>query len=197
MARECDGLDAEDDETKFRLTSEVCAQRSCDFLLAFKISFGISTLLYRAFTSRMASSIHCTRSSKALRSVFATTKTQDLTLPAFLVPAFAPKSQPSHFSSSTRCRSKIGRAPLSLPPEVTFRILEAPIPKQGRTISRTEPSRKVEIEGPLGKMSMTIPAYISIAANEEDRTHALDISDDKDKKQKAMWGTYEPSPERV
>jgi large subunit ribosomal protein L6 len=62
--------------------------------------------------------------------------------------------------------------------------------KQGRNISRTEPSRKVEVEGPLGKMSLEIPPYIDIAANEESRTYGLSISDTNDKKQKAMWGVY-------
>ena len=63
------------------------------------------------------------------------------------------------------------------------------MPKQGRNISRSKPTRKVEIEGPLGKMSMDIPPYISIVSNEESRTHTLSILDTQDKKQKAMWGS--------
>ena len=141
----------------------------------------------------MASPMPCKRSSRAVRSVFISSRTQNVTIPAFLVPAFALRPQHSHFSSSTRCRSKIGRAPLSLPPEVTFRIHDAPPPKQGRSISRTEPGRKVDIEGRLGKMSMAIPPYVSIASNEESRTQTLSILDTKDKKQKAMWGTAGPN----
>ena len=61
--------------------------------------------------------------------------------------------------------------------------------KQGRIVSQTEPPRKVEISGPLGKMSMSIPPYVNIASDQENNTHTLSILDAKDKKQKAMWGT--------
>ena len=136
----------------------------------------------------MATSLHRSHSSRALRSVFSTSQGQGTTLPAFLVPALAPTQSAAHFSCTTRCRSKIGRAPLSLPPQVTFRILETPPKKQSRGISRSEPDRSVEIEGPLGKMSMDIPPFISIASNEETRTHSVSVIDEKDKKQRAMWG---------
>lgn len=143
-----------------------------------------------AIISSMASTTRCTRSSRALRSVWSNLNTRELILPAFLVPAYAftPLQRATHFSSSTRCKSKIGRTPLSLPPEVTFRILEPKHVKQGNKISRSEPSRTVEIEGPLGKMAMEVPPYVQISSNEESRTHSLSILDAKDKKQKAMWG---------
>ena len=142
--------------------------------------------------SPMARPLQCTRSSRALRSVFVPSRNHEITLPTFLVPAFAlqtPANTP-HFSTSSRCQSKIGRAPISLPPEVTFRILEAPTPKSGRNVSRTEPSRTVEIQGPLGMMKMTIPPYIGIESSDESGTHTLSILDAEDKKQKAMWGVY-------
>ena len=53
---------------------------------------------------------------------------------------------------------------------------------------RTESDRHVEIEGPLGKLSVEIPPFMSIASNEESRTRSLSILDANDKKQKAMWG---------
>jgi large subunit ribosomal protein L6 len=148
----------------------------------------LSTHLGKHRIPSMASSLHCSRSSRALRNVFATTKTHDLILPTFLVPSLVPNPHISHFSSTTRCHSKIGRAPLSLPPEVTFRILETLPKRQSRGISRAEPNRSVEIEGPLGKMNMDIPPFVSIASNEETRTHTVNILDPEDKKQKAMWG---------
>ena len=140
----------------------------------------------------MALPIHCSLSSRALRAVYATSKGEDIALPAYLVPAFTarPPRQNPHFSTSSKCQSKIGRAPLSLPPEVTFQILDAQQMKQRRRIGQTEGARKVEIQGPLGKMSMEIPPYIKIESNEGSNTHTLDILDAKDKKQKAMWGTY-------
>lgn len=44
------------------------------------------------------------------------------------------------------------------------------------------------MEGPLGKMQMPIPAYMSIATNEEARTRTLSILDAEDRKQRQMWG---------
>lgn len=138
----------------------------------------------------MAAIKQCTHSRSALNTVFRTTSTQSVILPRFLVPAIAfPSPTPrTHFSTTTRCQSKIGKAPLSLPPEVSFQILEPSAGRQRRNMSRTEPPRTVEIQGPLGKMSMTVPPYINITSDEESRTHSLSISDTEDKKQKAMWG---------
>lgn len=172
-------------EVGIRSAGEVSGCRS---IANFQLGEG-ATRLFRRY-NRMAATRHCTRSSRAFRSLLTPNTTQEITLPTFLVPAFARPQASAHFSSSSRCRSKIGRAPLSLPPEVTFRIFDAPPVKQGRSISRTEPSRKVEIEGPLGKMSLDIPSYINIASNEANRTYGLTILDTGDKQQKAMWGVY-------
>lgn len=46
----------------------------------------------------------------------------------------------------------------------------------------------MQIKGPLGEMSMDLPAYVTIESNEESRTHTVGILDENDKKQKAMWG---------
>lgn len=140
----------------------------------------------------MASSIHCTRSARALRATFGTGRTNDATLPAFLVPALAhpPPTQRSHFSTTRPQRSKIGKLPLSLPPEVSFDIIAPPPVKQGGGISRNEPSSRVEITGPLGKLGVEIPPYMSIDVDEAARTRSLSILDSTDKKQKAMWGAF-------
>lgn len=137
----------------------------------------------------MANSQRCAVSSRALRSVFSTPSRRDVTLPTFLVPAFARPSQTSHFSTTPSCASKIGAAPLSLPPDVTFTVAEQPAAKAGRGgISASLLGPVVHIEGPLGKMNYTIPPYMSITANSEARTHTLSILDAEDKKQRAMWG---------
>ena len=107
----------------------------------------------------LPSASHCKGSLRALRSVLTPSTSHNVTIPAFLVPSLAQPELPrqnARFSTTPRNRSKIGRAPLSVPPEVTFRILETPQPKQIRNISRSEPSRKVEIQGPLGMMSLDI-----------------------------------------
>ena len=74
-----------------------------------------------------------------------------VSLPDFLVPAIASSlSQP--FSTSSRCASRVGSAPLSLPAEVNLRLLELPT-RRKRTVTRVEPPRVLEIAGPLGKLA--------------------------------------------
>lgn len=92
------------------------------------------------------------------------------------------------FSTTRLCRSKIGSAPLSLPQEVKFSILPQTVVKTGRGVSRDGQGSMVEISGPLGTMKMDIPAYVSIEANEENRTRTLSILDANDRKQREMWG---------
>lgn len=72
-----------------------------------------------------------------------------IALPGFLVPAFFRPQQSRFISTTPRCRSRIGSAPLSLPPDVDLRILEPP-PLRNNDIFRADPPRKVEVQGPLG-----------------------------------------------
>jgi hypothetical protein len=129
----------------------------------------------------------CFRPAKALQNVFATTKSsKEAPIPAFLVPAYA-----SHFSTTTPCRSKIGRAPLSLPPEVKFTVTKAPPARaNARAISTVEQGSTVDIEGPRGKMSLHIPAYMSIEGSDEGRTQTVRILDAEERKQREMCGAY-------
>jgi len=138
----------------------------------------------------MASPTHCARSSRALRSIFAPALAADTPLPAFLVPALAhPRpTQRTHFSTSQPQRSKIGRLPLSLPPDVTFDIITPPPVKQSRGISRNEPPSRVQIAGPLGTLNYEVPPYVVIEADDAAKTRSVSIQDQADKKQKAMWG---------
>ncbi|KAF2718003.1 putative mitochondrial 54S ribosomal protein YmL16 [Polychaeton citri CBS 116435] len=143
----------------------------------------------------MAVQRHCAQSTRSILQPLLRPKTKDSSVPIFLVPAFAsPQSQvhqcqTSSFSTSPQCRSKIGRAPLSLPPGVKFNIIEAPPLQQPGNVSRMSQSSTIEIEGPLGKMSMTIPAYINIDIDNVSNTRSLRILDQQDKKQRQMWGT--------
>ena len=79
-------------------------------------------------------------------------KTPPSQLPDFLVPALSSPHSFRPLSSTARCRSRIGSAPLSLPEGVDLRLLETPV-KQGKAISMTEPPKTVEITGPLGTRS--------------------------------------------
>lgn len=92
------------------------------------------------------------------------------------------------FSTTRLCRSKVGGAPLSLPPEVKFNILAPTAVNAGKGVSKDEQGRTVEISGPLGTMKMNIPAYMSISENSENRTQTLSILDANDRKQREMWG---------
>ncbi|KAK4635296.1 54S ribosomal protein L6, mitochondrial [Fulvia fulva] len=139
-------------------------------------------------TATMDASRQCMRSSRALAKTFSTPTCREVTLPAFLVPAFAQGQQTSRFSTSSQCQSKIGIKALAFPPEVKFTVTAPPPQRSNARASRTQEQTRVDIEGPLGRMSMTIPPYMSITVN-ENGTRQLHIRDKEDKKQKAMWGT--------
>ena len=119
-------------------------------------------------------------------SALKNSRSAETTIPAFLVPAF--HQQTSSFSTSSPCQSKIGSAPLSLPPDVNFHIVEAPILKQGARVSRSQEGATVHIEGPLGKLSLPLPAYMNIVSDEAKRTYSLSILDQEERKQREMWG---------
>jgi len=72
-----------------------------------------------------------------------------ISLPSFLVPAFPASSR--SFSASSSHSSQIGRAPLSIPPEVNFSVLPAPAKKNVRYPGGSI----VSIDGPLGKLAAT------------------------------------------
>ena len=55
-------------------------------------------------------------------------------------------------------------------------------------MSRTQQGATVEIEGPLGKMSLSIPAYMAIQADVEKRAYTLSVQDQEVRKQREMWG---------
>ena len=148
----------------------------------------LASLLAPSLKSRMYSQAR-QRCVRAVTSVHPAAQLTEVTLPSFLVPAFQPARQRNaQFSTSSTCRSKIGRAPLSLPPEVNFRILEPVMSKQASRASRSQVGSVVEVEGPLGKMSCAIPPYMSIETDEAKRSHTLSILDQEDRKQREMWG---------
>ncbi|KAL9047048.1 MAG: hypothetical protein Q9214_000276, partial [Letrouitia sp. 1 TL-2023] len=74
---------------------------------------------------------------------------RSINLPDFLVPAFyGPESSASRpFSTSTPRASRVGATPVPVPPGVIIRLLE-PSKRRGR-ITRFEPPKLLEIEGPL------------------------------------------------
>ncbi|KAL9603798.1 MAG: hypothetical protein Q9219_000907 [cf. Caloplaca sp. 3 TL-2023] len=108
------------------------------------------------------------------------------TLLDFLLPAFQNASN-RPFSSSSPRASRIGAAPIAIPPEVNLRLLEPP--KRKGPATRIQRPKTVEVEGPLGKASIQLPPFVSYALNEATRKASLSILDRKDREQREMWGT--------
>ncbi|KAF1977434.1 mitochondrial 54S ribosomal protein YmL16 [Bimuria novae-zelandiae CBS 107.79] len=107
-------------------------------------------------------------------------------IPLFLLPAFQRPAAARGFASTSPCRSKIGSAPLSIPPGVTFKVI--PPSTKGRVV-RAQAMSTVQIKGPLGELSMDIPTYVKIDQDPALPGPTLSVEDATDKKQKAMWGT--------
>ncbi|MCJ1336396.1 hypothetical protein MMC09_001672 [Bachmanniomyces sp. S44760] len=110
-------------------------------------------------------------------------------VPDFLAPALCNASTRQKFSTSPHPRSRIGGAPLSLPPEVDLRILEPVVSKRKTSITRVEPPRIVEVQGPLGKMTLQLPPYMAIDHDQAKRKATISIQDREERKQREMWGT--------
>ncbi|PSN73706.1 mitochondrial 54S ribosomal protein YmL16 [Corynespora cassiicola Philippines] len=107
-------------------------------------------------------------------------------IPTFLLPAFR-STRPRTFATTTPCQSKIGSAPLSVPPGVTFNIL--PPSSRGAKGSRSQAMPVVHVKGPLGELSMEIPPYVTIDQDPSLPGPTLTVENSRDAKQRAMWGT--------
>ena len=133
------------------------------------------------------------------------TRGATLLLPDFLVPVLSSNGTSRSFSSTSKCRSRIGGAPLSLPAEVEIQILE-PLAQKKKDAVMTELVKTVEVKGPLGtrnpprkhtqvliwtigKMTVQLPPYMSLSHDKEKRKATLSILDREQRKQREMWGT--------
>ncbi|CAI7576694.1 hypothetical protein PCG10_006208 [Penicillium crustosum] len=107
-------------------------------------------------------------------------------LPIFLAPAFSPRTQ--CFSTTSPAQSRVGGAALSIPPEVSFKLIDIP-----ETLSRTRgkdiPKFMAEIKGPKGEMSLKIPSFLTITPDETGQKASLSVLDQTIPHQRAMWGT--------
>ena len=109
-------------------------------------------------------------------------------VPFFLAPAILRTSQPRSFSTTPRQSSRIGSAEISIPPEVSLRFFDLPRSKL-KSRNPDAPSRAVELVGPLGQITLPLPAYLNTDYNEEGKKVAVSVQDAEDAHQKAMWGT--------
>ncbi|CAO1597067.1 54S ribosomal protein L6 mitochondrial [Xanthoria calcicola] len=110
-------------------------------------------------------------------------------LPDFLIPSFQnyfPGARRSFASSAPR-PSRVGKAAIALPPDVNLRLLDPP--KRKGAITRVEPPKTVEIEGPLGKASFQLPHFVSYHIDDAAKKASLSVLDKKSRDQREMWGT--------
>jgi len=143
------------------------------------------------------------------RCLRAASRAPSISHPDLLRPALCSPSSSKSFSSTSRCRSRIGGAPLSLPAEVNLRILEPP-PQRNKAVTRVQLPKTVEVEGPLGmhrlpkqstaelragKMTLQLPPYMSLEHNKETKKATLSVLDREERKQREMWGSStSPAP---
>ncbi|CCU82652.1 50S ribosomal protein L6 [Blumeria hordei DH14] len=92
------------------------------------------------------------------------------------------------FSTSWNRPSQIGRAPLTIPPDVKFLLVQPSKSKYG-SASPLLAQRKVQVEGPLGKLALSIPAFVNVDYDESTRKASVSVKNKDIKKQREMWGT--------
>ena len=127
------------------------------------------------------------------------------------------------FSTTRHCLSNIGIKPLSVPAGVTLTVNPPPPPKRTKYFkpsprhhplggpSATESdAQKIIVQGPLGKLEIDVPPFISLVAAwtvdprlaaqiaelegqgkaaPQRNDLAVVVTDDKSRKQREMWGT--------
>ncbi|KAL8817854.1 MAG: hypothetical protein Q9223_003394 [Gallowayella weberi] len=121
------------------------------------------------------------------------TKQTVLLLPDFLIPAFQVTPSPARrFATSAPQSSRVGAAPIAIPPDVNLRLLDPP--KRKGAITRVEPPKTIEIEGPLGKASVQLPPFVNYHLDEGAKKATLTVLDKKQRDQREMWGSSALSP---
>jgi len=110
------------------------------------------------------------------------------TISSFLLPSFSFSSL-RMFSAFPHRLSHIGRAPLSIPPEVNFTILTPPPPPKNRRSPSSVTQSTVEVEGPLGQLSLLIPSFVEVQHDAAARKVVVSVADAEIKQQREMWGT--------
>ncbi|KAK8157781.1 60S ribosomal protein-like protein L6 [Phyllosticta citrichinensis] len=96
---------------------------------------------------------------------------------------------PKAFSTSTPCRSKIGRQPLFLPPEVQFEITQSPKSKRVKISVRDEAGVTIHVKGPLGELSYTVPSFVQVTRETPTSPPCVTVLDANERCQREMWGT--------
>ncbi|CDO94793.1 unnamed protein product [Kluyveromyces dobzhanskii CBS 2104] len=94
------------------------------------------------------------------------------------------------FSVSALLRSHIGSSPVYLTPETKFVVESMTLPKIIRKGNKSlKLSQSVTVSGPLGKVDMEVPDFVSISHDESSAKIEVTVKDASDKTQRSMWGT--------
>lgn len=119
----------------------------------FEMIFG-ANLLPRQHIETSATTMSCAASQRCLVQLLREPLRQK-SVPAFLVPALSQPLRAQCFSTTSAVRSRIGGAPVSVPPEVKLNFIDLP-QTQLRGRSKEIPKQAIEVEGPLGTSFTTL-----------------------------------------
>jgi large subunit ribosomal protein L6 len=164
-----------------------------------RISRQVAELLNRSVLAMLS-----TTRARGLEKVLSSSNS--VSIPSFLLPAFQTTSHRS-FSSSSPTQSQIGKAPLSIPPEVNFAVILPQTPKNGRhspasarpTVSIEGPRGKFQVDISIiailtlpsaGKLTMTIPPFVHLEHDQAARKAVVSVENREERKQREMWGMY-------
>ncbi|KAE8132589.1 ribosomal protein L6, alpha-beta domain-containing protein [Aspergillus pseudotamarii] len=109
-------------------------------------------------------------------------------LPLYLAPAFSYPQRAQPFSTTSPTQSRVGGAPISVPPEVSLKFIDLP-QTQVRGLAKDIPKTAIEVKGPLGELTLSIPPFLEVAHDEGLRKATLSVQDSSVAHQRAMWGT--------
>ncbi|KAI9893983.1 MAG: hypothetical protein M1814_004753 [Vezdaea aestivalis] len=107
--------------------------------------------------------------------------------PTFLAPSLLFAASSRRFGSSPIYASHIGSNPLTLPPDVEFKVSNLNSAREWTGLGAS--TRNAEVKGPLGTLSLSFPAYMEIEHDEGKRQLKLSVENQKERKQREMWGT--------
>ncbi|KAA8644514.1 hypothetical protein EYZ11_004603 [Aspergillus tanneri] len=108
-------------------------------------------------------------------------------LPIFLAPAFS-LQQTQCFSTTSPTQSRVGGAPLSIPPSVSLKFIDLP-QTEVRGKAKERPKSAIEVKGPLGELTLNLPPFLKVAHDDASRKASLTVEDSSIAHQRAMWGT--------
>ncbi|QKX58776.1 uncharacterized protein TRUGW13939_05903 [Talaromyces rugulosus] len=109
-------------------------------------------------------------------------------VPTFLVPALSQPLRSQCFSTTPATQSRIGSAPVSVPAEVNLKFIDLPHANT-RDRSKEIPKVAIEVNGPLGQLTLNVPPFVTVNHDEELRKATVNIQDAEIAHQRAMWGT--------